>query len=352
MKYIKIQLILALLACNFLALAQNPAVNSPQVQPAPLTAIGDACVLSFKIGNFGAADITGTTASRRFKFTMSLSKCVPSPATIASLSGTILTAFDVTYNAGTNTFSGTQKTGFNVAALSVYTASVNAVVTQTAAISSAFIGFNLNIQQAPFYAAANNQSDDNVSAYTYTGTPLNTDFLDFNLKSSNCQVALNWKVNDVHNEISAFEIYKSANGVDFALDKKINAEANKTEYMHQLQNGVAKQYFLIKAIKVNNESYVSKTLTSEGCNNVSIKVYPNPVTDLVQVELNNVISDDDVTVFIRDVMGKLVRRVESKIIAKAQNVVTVDMSDLANGQYTVEVRTDNDQQSFQLSKLK
>jgi Secretion system C-terminal sorting domain len=339
MKNIKIQLVIALLVSNFIAFAQNPGATSPQVQPAPLTAIGDACTLTCKVGNLGAGPITGATNSRKMKFNISLAKCVPVPASIASLSGSILTAFDVVYNAGTNTFSGTQKAGFSIAGTELYTVSIAAVVTQTAAITNPFIGFQLNIQQAPFYAAYNNQSDDAISAFTYIQIPLSTQFEGFSLMpASDCQLNLNWTVNNKNNDIKNFEIYQSLDGSNYTVTKVVNAIESQNQYSTSVSNQKSLKFIFVKAIEKSNKSFSSKVLPGALCTEVTFNVYPNPVIDVLKVDVNDATEDNDVVIIIRDVAGKDIKRVDARAIANTTNTIDVDFNNIASGLYSVTVQ--------------
>ncbi len=175
----------------------DPAVTSRNLLPAPLQGVGSAFTLNFRIGNNGAAPISGSGVgnANRMQFGICLGKCAPNPASTAALSGPLLDYFDVTYNASSNCFEGRQKQNTEIGSTSVYSLSIAAIVTSASSNTAVNdIGASCNI--AP-NGNANPQPTDNdfASIYTHTiVTALPVALVDFDATAQeNRTVLVTWK---------------------------------------------------------------------------------------------------------------------------------------------------------------
>jgi hypothetical protein len=334
MKRNKISILATLLFASASVLAQNPGVNSVQVQPAPLLGVGSPCVLSFNIGNYGAGPINGTAASRRMGFVASFTKCEPVPNSIAALGGSILSAFDVVYDPINHSFIGTQKANVNIPALAVYNVNIDAVVTTATPITNLSIGVAVNIQPAPFYSLSNAPGDDYAAAFTYTGFPLNIGQVDFDLISNNCEALLKWTVAKSDN-LSSFEIFESLDGAQYNSISTISAEAAKLDYSYAVphQVGGMKYYYIMVKNKSGEVLKTSTKIIKLDCNPMIISLAPNPTADYVTLKFN-ALKKDRLTVKVFDDIGKLVQVLESETEI-GSNATIVDLSKYANGNYLV-----------------
>lgn len=66
-----------------------------------------------------------------------------------------------------------------------------------------------------------------------------------------------------------------------------------------------------------------------------IKVYPNPVTEFVKVDLS-VVKNENVTLKIMDNNGRIVKQIQEEVSAGA-TTLSIDVKDLANGSYVLQV---------------
>lgn len=80
-----------------------------------------------------------------------------------------------------------------------------------------------------------------------------------------------------------------------------------------------------------------KSLTEAGQNT---KVYPNPATDVVNVEINLENASENTTLRLMDMSGRVVRLVETQTNAGV-NTITMDLQDLSIGMYTLLVYDNN-----------
>ena len=89
-------------------------------------------------------------------------------------------------------------------------------------------------------------------------------------------------------------------------------------------------------VKINNPN-VPVSVSSVTDNDLAFKVYPNPANSIVYVELDNKYSQEESSVKLYDLNGRVVRNVNSR----NSKVVSLNIEGLAAGMYTVEVSNSN-----------
>jgi hypothetical protein len=57
-------------------------------------------------------------------------------------------------------------------------------------------------------------------------------------------------------------------------------------------------------------------------------------------------NENNAVVIVRDATGKFVRRIESRVYANTNNIITVDATSLASGIYHVEVKIADNESTF------
>lgn len=147
------------------------------------------------------------------------------------------------------------------------------------------------------------------------------------------QVEIEW-ITEEEEDLSHFEIEKSENGQVFKPVEIISAKGqdagrnyyNTTDY--QLNTGAT--YYRLKSVDYDGTTYYSeiKVVEYKSNNNYEINVFPNPVSDRVNIKATNTIGS--VTIF--DMMGRVVRNVNSNA-----NFATIHVSDLVKGQYIISI---------------
>lgn len=83
----------------------------------------------------------------------------------------------------------------------------------------------------------------------------------------------------------------------------------------------------------------------------TLNIYPNPVADKVQINLN-VDKRDFVTVTFTDLLGRQVRKIQSQRLESGQNLLNLDISDLTAGSYmvTVQIGSSNQHKIIQVTE--
>lgn len=204
MKKSTITLLLLLpLALGLSAQDYNPFVSGPTISPAPMPDLqsNGSALFSFNIGNSGtlAMPVVGTQS---LKISMTLLRGVPNTTGNVSnaVSGSWAQYFSWTFDSFVNTLIGTQIQTLPANASGSIT--VDYLVTSNSTASSPQNGFNLNLVPPPYSVGTNLQSDDNVSAFSYT-VPTAAPNITVGASSTNPSIAIagsttiNYRINNL-----------------------------------------------------------------------------------------------------------------------------------------------------------
>jgi hypothetical protein len=146
-----------------------------------------------------------------------------------------------------------------------------------------------------------------------------------------CAASLEWATSSEHNSES-FEIQRSSNGRDFQLIGKIKSNNNATGSKYTFVDNNAldgSNYYRLVMVDIDGRSQYSNTIVvNTECNNVNIKLLPNPVTSIATV--TGLKAGDKIQVISSD------GRIEMERIAGA-NTADLDMSSLPYGVHLVQV---------------
>lgn len=182
----------------------DPAVTSRNLSPDPIPGgVGSPLSITFTLGNLGNSPITGANGANKMGFDIGLGKCQPATGqgnALASISGDLLTYFDIIYVPPTGVngggrYVGMQKQGVAIPPISVFDIYINTVVTVASSSTTINdIGASCNIQPN---ATANPQPSDNdfASIYTHTTvTAMPVSLVSFTAQAqADRTVLLNWK---------------------------------------------------------------------------------------------------------------------------------------------------------------
>lgn len=155
-------------------------------------------------------------------------------------------------------------------------------------------------------------------------------------------VTLTWQ--DQTEGETGFVVERSV-GSDEDFEVVAEIEANSSEHTDMI-SGVSEPtsvYYRVKAVSTDDESYYSDIAS---VNNVVVLglddprnfiVYPNPVNDLVNMNLGN-IDEQMLNITIRSISGQLFYRAKTKY---SGNIVTIKTADLPKGVYVAQVQLEN-----------
>jgi Metallo-peptidase family M12/Secretion system C-terminal sorting domain len=178
--------------------------------------------------------------------------------------------------------------------------------------------------------------------FTIAPNPVPVKWLDFTgQKERNNTVKLNWNVNEIDNHLYVVE--RSLDGERFSSIGEVaasTASGNNHSYSFtDVRPFASKNYYRIKQVDKNGGYSYSKviTITIDGSIG-SWVVYPNPTTEKVNLFCNSNYNNMQIQIF--DAIGKLVFT-QTKEKAVKGEVVTVSLSNLARGIYSIKLQANN-----------
>ena len=186
-----------------------------------------------------------------------------------------------------------------------------------------------------FYDMSNND-------FTISPNPVPVKWISLiGVKERNNTVKLNWLVNEIDNHYYIVE--RSLDGGKFSKIGEVAAStANGNDHSYSfvdVRPFASKNYYRIKQIDKNGNYSYSKII------NVTIDeatsswvVYPNPTTDKVNLFCNANYNNMNISVY--DAVGKLIYS-QAKEKAVKGEIVTVSLSNLAKGVYSIKLQASN-----------
>ncbi|HSN09160.1 MAG TPA: T9SS type A sorting domain-containing protein, partial [Hanamia sp.] len=177
---------------------------------------------------------------------------------------------------------------------------------------------------------------------------LKTTITDFFGMTVNYNNVLNWSVMN-NNEIRFFEVERSTDGINFSPLQTINSVASDipsvnykyTDYDVPKESNNA--FYRLKIINVANQVSYSKIirLSINGSENGRVKIFPNPVTDKLQISIY-VPYRQTVELFIYDGSGRLMRSTYTTIEKGNTKLTIPDFQGWPPGIYSVKIMADKE----------
>lgn len=176
--------------------------------------------------------------------------------------------------------------------------------------------------------------------------PLPISISNFNIQTENTHNRINWTT-ETENNNSHFDLQRSTNAKDFTTiasipSKAMNGNSNVLlNYNYtDINPASGDNYYRLKQTDINGSFVYSEVLHVVNSNSSSaIKVYPNPVTDVLNIELysENALP---LTLTLTDVQGRIVKKISSDL-SIGMNSIAVDLKTLLTGIYTLQLYQGN-----------
>jgi Secretion system C-terminal sorting domain/Calx-beta domain len=163
---------------------------------------------------------------------------------------------------------------------------------------------------------------------------------------------LNWQVS-MQNDMQYYTILHSSNGLNFAPITTMAQHAtinNKYNYLHPTQVA-GNHYYKIIGTMHNGEEAISNVVRISNNNKLqTINVYPNPATDVLQVQTSN--NNAALYTFVlRDAIGKTIKTIYAPLEIGIQTT-TIDVHNISAGLYTLQVLANGKSEGTVLVKIK
>jgi len=179
----------------------------------------------------------------------------------------------------------------------------------------------------------------------FTFTTLPVKLTSFNAGVSNCMVNLDWTA-ATETDFSNYEVQSSSDGSAFKTiaTRPINGTNQKYSY----QDPSPKQgnvYYRLKMVNIDGSFEYSKVIAMKlNCDRSEIVVYPNPVTDLLNINITNA-QDNETQASLFDNAGRLVH---TKNLISGTN--TIDMTRFSKGVYLLTLKNNSGIQNIKIVK--
>lgn len=204
----------------------------------------------------------------------------------------------------------------------------------------------------------NNFDDSRGRAYNQTNfitvnclTVLPVELLDFTAQANGSEVNTAWTTaSELNNDF--FTLERSADGIDFSSIATIDGAGNSNQELHY--NYIDKEpidgtsYYRLRQTDYDGHSTLSALRTINIGNSGHISVYPNPVTDELNISFS-ASADMNALVSINSMMGQSLMN-NSFQLKEGNNTLHLQLTHLPKGIYILLVKTPN--QTYQTKLIK
>jgi hypothetical protein len=169
----------------------------------------------------------------------------------------------------------------------------------------------------------------------------------FNATINNCNVDLDWTA-ESQSDFKNYEVQYSNDGIQFETIATIDGALKGSNQKYSYQHNNPRQgniFYRLKMMDKNGKFEYSKIIVLKlNCNRSSLNVYPNPVTNILNINITN-LQNDRTVASLFDANGKLMYSGE---MVNGTNVI--DMAKFAKGVYLLKLKNSVDTQSIKIIK--
>lgn len=181
-----------------------------------------------------------------------------------------------------------------------------------------------------------------------TNTALPVQLINFDAKKDGHTALLTWQTGSEQNS-AGFDVERSSNGIDFDKIGHLKSKGNSINtqsYLLKDQSPLSgTNYYRLRQTDLDGRSTISETrlLTFGNQQKVSLKLFPNPATNFIQLQFPGTFYGKAATINICDVSGRVVKQ---WTIARAQqSLLTLPIAELISGTWHVIITTKEDRVS-------
>jgi hypothetical protein len=165
----------------------------------------------------------------------------------------------------------------------------------------------------------------------------------FNAKVSSCTVNLDWTA-ATETDFNNYEVQSSTDGSTFKTIATQTAIGTNQKYSYQDHSPAQGNiYYRLKMVNIDGSFQYSNIIAMKlNCNRSEIVVYPNPVTDILNINITNA-QDNETQANLFDNSGRLL---QSKKLISGTN--TIDMTKFAKGIFLLSLKNNNEVQNIKI----
>jgi hypothetical protein len=153
----------------------------------------------------------------------------------------------------------------------------------------------------------------------------------FEARLSNCNTTLNWTAEN-ETDFDKYIVEYSQNGIDFNEAGSVAGTGSK-EYSYFHKPSFGKAFYRLRMVDIDGKGTFSKIVVlNVNCNKNTLLVYPNPVTDFLNISINRFTTGTPATASLYDATGRIVL---IKQLSNGSN--SIDMQKMSTGIYSLVV---------------
>lgn len=214
----------------------------------------------------------------------------------------------------------------------------------SATLSRTISGINIPIGSTIYFRfndtnAAGSDDMTGIDDFSISMTAIPVELVDFKAQKGNSKVNLEWQTATELNN-AYYEIERSSEGKTFEKIGEIsgygNSNVTRTYSFIDEKPNTDVNYYRLRQVDFDGKATVSKTVSVNFGKNTTVKVYPNIAKDQINVELNSENGTSDL--FVVNQLGQVVK---SQKLQNTEGVRTLNISDLPNGFYFINIVSKN-----------
>lgn len=169
---------------------------------------------------------------------------------------------------------------------------------------------------------------------------------DFTAVKKTGGIHLNWETFSEENS-SHIEIERSTDGINFIFIGRVAAAGNSTDKKYysfldnQPQSGT--NFYRLKLVDIDRSFTYSRVVAVKNDNVLTLQLFPNPVTNLLQVQLSSA-ERQPASISIADAAGKIIYKKELQL-TDGNNAVSIPVQHLSKGMYYLILEKNNERES-------
>ncbi len=165
----------------------------------------------------------------------------------------------------------------------------------------------------------------------YTGSTLPVNLLSFSGSAFNDQTLLKWTIANAVGS-KGFDIERSTDGNNFQKIGSLTSSSEKNFSFTDQQPSAGISYYRLKEWDINNSFKYSNTINVlHNKEPFSLKVFPNPTSDVLIVQANDLVKSD-IHLVISNIKGE---RVVNRTILQGSTLALIETATLYAGEYIV-----------------
>jgi Secretion system C-terminal sorting domain len=187
---------------------------------------------------------------------------------------------------------------------------------------------------------------DNAFLCASPGCLLPVNLKAFDVKLSSCVSTLNWSA-ETETNFDKYIVEYSQNGIDFNTAGTVNASnSSRKEYVFTHVPVPGKAFYRLKMVDLDDKLSYSKIIVLNiNCNKNTTLIYPNPVSDQLNINISTTGVNNFITASLYDATGRIMVK---KQLVNGTNAI--DMRTMASGLYSLVLIQNNEITTYKIKR--